>query len=384
MAWPLRRPHVMVGPVTRLWFGVVGAILGAAVACNSAELSKGSSSGASGELGPGGEYPGAVGDGATPDPRRDPTADLDGGVLPMTKAVTVQVLPSDNGAAILAAIKAAQTSVHMTMYLLTDAGAIKALGDAKAAGRDVKVVLNKTFPSGSGSNQTAYNSLKSRGVDVVWAPAGYAFTHAKVIAIDGEKMLVMTMNLTESSPSTNREYIATDSDPKDVADFETIFQGDYANAATSLNGNLVLSPQSASTLDARQRLVALIDTAKTSLDVEVQTLSDRAVVDAIVLAHQAGVKTRVVLDGNFEPSDAQQEAVTKMKAAGVPVRTLKTPDMHAKTLVVDKSYAFVGSHNFTSNALFNNREVGLILDNAVEAAKITAVIDQDFTAGVAP
>lgn len=373
----------MVGPVTRLWLGVVGAVLGAAVACNSAELSKGSSSGASGELGPEGENPGAV-DGATPDPRRNPSADLDGGVLPMTKAVSVQVLPSDNGAAILAAIKGAKKSVHMTMYLLTDAASIKALGDAKAAGRDVKVVLNQSFPSGDGSNQSAYNSLKSRGVDVVWAPPGYAFTHAKVISIDAEKMLVMTMNLTESSAATNREYIATDSDPKDVADFETIFQGDFTNAATSLNGNLVLSPQGASSFDARQRLVALIDTAKTTLDVEVQTLSDRAVVDAIVLAHQAGVKTRVVIDGNFAPSDAQQEAITKMKAAGVQLRTLKTPDIHAKTLVVDNSYAFVGSQNFTSNALFNNREVGLILDNAAEAAKITAAIEKDFAAGTAP
>ncbi len=372
----------MVGAVTRLWLGLAAALLGAAFACNSAELQKGPSSGTSGEVTPG-EIPGEDADGSTPSPRPDPSTVLDGGALPMTKAATVQVQPSDNGAAILAAIKGAKKSVHMTMYLLTDAGAIKALTDAKAAGRDVKVVLNQNFPQGDGSNQTTFNTLKSKGVDVVWAPSGYAYTHAKAISIDAQTLIVMTMNLTESSPSTNREYIATDTDPQDVADFETIFQGDFTNSSTSLNGNLVLSPQGASNPDARQRLVALVDSAKSTLDVEVQSISDTGLVDAIVAAQKAGVKTRLVIDGNFSPSPSQVEAVTKMKAAGIPIRSLKTPDIHAKTIVVDGTYSFVGSQNFTSNALFNNREVGLIIDSATEAAKITAAIEKDFAAGVA-
>lgn len=381
---PLAGPALPVHgrPVSRSWFGLALALVaGVAFACNSAELQKGSSSGASGEEAPSPD--GQTEDDAGGGQRPGEQAVLDGGVLPMTKAVTIQVQPSDNGAAILAALKGAKKSIHMTMYLLSDSAMIKALGDAKAAGREVKVVLNQTFPANEGSNQTTFNTLKSRGVDVVWAPPGYAYTHAKSIAIDGQTLLVMTMNLTESSPSTNREYIATDTEPQDVADFETIFQGDFTNASTSLNGNLVLSPQSASSLDARQRLVALIAKAKITLDVEVQSISDSGIVDAMIAAQQAGVKTRLVIDGNFAPSPSQSDAVTKMKAAGIPIRALKNPDIHAKTIVADGAYAFVGSQNFTSNALFNNREVGLIVDNAAEVAKITDAIGKDFATGTA-
>lgn len=372
--------------MSRAWLGLAcAAFLAAAFACNSAELTNGSSSGSTGAL-PTEEISEETADGSTTPPKpRDPIADLDGGTLPMTQAVSLQIQPSDNAAALLATMKSAKKSLHMMMYLLTDAASIKAIGDLKAINKiDVKVILNQTFPQNDGSNQSAFNTLKNRGVDVVWAPPGYAYTHAKAIAIDGEKLIVMTMNMTESSASTNREVIATDTDPQDIADFETIFQGDFANASTSLNGKLVLSPQASSTIDARQRLVALADMAKQTLDVEVQSLSDKAVVDAIVAAHQAGVATRVVLDGNFSPSNAQSEAMTKLKAAGVPLKTLKNPDIHTKTMVVDKKFAFVGSQNFTSNALFNNREVGLVVDNAAEVAKITAAIDKDFAAGLAP
>lgn len=373
--------------MTRAWLGLAfAALLGTAFACNSAELAKSPSSSSGGEVGPDGELlpeeGGTTGDGGT----RNPNADLDGGSLPMTQAVTIQVLPSSaEYASLLAAVKAAKKSVHMTMYLLTDSAMVKALGDLKAVNKiDVKVVLNQTFPQNEGSNQTTYNALKARGVDVVWAPTGYAYTHAKAISIDGEKLVVMTMNITDSSPTTNREFIATDTDPQDIADFETIFQGDFTNASTSLNGKLVLSPQSSSNPDARQRLVALIDSAKQSLDVEVQSISDKAVVDAIIAAKSAGVATRLVIDGNFAPSASQAEAMTKLAAAGVPIRSLKNPDIHAKTIVVDKKHAFVGSQNFTSNALFNNREVGLIVDSAAEVAKVTAAIDKDFAAGTAP
>jgi phosphatidylserine/phosphatidylglycerophosphate/cardiolipin synthase-like enzyme len=376
--------------VSRAWLGLVcAASLSAAFAftsaCNGAELTSGSSSGSTSGALPPDEVPSGEVDGAAPSGPRNPGADLDGGALPMTQAVTVQVQPSDNAAALLATMKSAKKSLHMTMYLLTDAAAIKVLTDLKTVSKiDVKVILNQTFPANDGSNQAAFTALKNKGVDVVWAPPGYTYTHAKAIGIDGEKLIVMTMNLTESSASTNREYIATDTDPQDVADYETIFQGDFTNSSTSLNGKLVLSPQSASNPDARQRLVALIDMAKQSLDVEVQSISDAAVVEAILAAHKAGVATRLIIDGNFAPSPSQADAIAKLKAAGVPIRSLKNPDIHAKTIVVDKKYAFVGSQNFTSNALFNNREVGLVIDSATESAKITASIEKDFAAGVAP
>lgn len=350
-------------------------------ACNTADLkqagSSGGASGSSGEVPDDGETPGVDGG-------RDPVADLDGGVIPKSSNVSIQVQPSDLGKQIEAAIAGAETSVHMTMYLLTDSATMTSLCKLKSSGKDVKVVLNKTFPPNGGDNTESFGRLQQCGVSVVYAPAAYTFTHAKTVIIDSAKVLIMTMNLTYTSPKDNREYIATDSDPADVADCEKIFAADFVGNNVNVNGKLVVSPQSATPVDPRQRLKALIDSAKTSLDVEVQSLSDDTLTDAIILAHKDKVAVRVVLSGSNEQTPAQQESIDKMKAAGVPLKTVVKPYIHAKVIVVDGTTVFVGSQNFTPTALFQNREIGVVTDAPSEAAKVRDVIAQDYAAGISP
>jgi cardiolipin synthase A/B len=372
--------------VKRSWLGLASSLLALGLllgggACNTAGLT-GPTPGASGGLDP--EAIGADGGEGPRDGGRDAIVELDGGVIPTTSDVTIQVQPTDSGQQLLAAIAGAQKSVHMTMYLLTNNAVIQALGNLKSAGRDVKVVLNQTFPQGGNANQSAYNELQQLGVEVRWAPPGYQYTHAKTIIIDGEKVVIMTMNLTQTSASSNREYIATDYDPDDVADAETMFMGDFNNQSTFVNGKLVVSPQNASPVDARTRLKALIDSAATTLDVESQTLSDTALVDAIIAAHQGNVQVRVVLSNTFEPTDAQQAAMTKLKENGVPLVGVGDPMIHAKAIVADGKRAFVGSHNLTSNALFNNREIGVITDAPAEVKKVRDTIAADFAIGTPP
>lgn len=367
----------MVAAVSRSWWLTFAVALVAA--CSSADLkpstvapTTGSSSGnPDGEVDP--DAPPIEG-GRDPEP--------DGGTLAMSKGVTIQVQPTDQGKALLATVRAAKKSVHMTMYLLSSNEMIDALGDLKQAGKDVKVILNKTFPPNGGDNTDAFNTLKARGVAVQWAPTSYTFTHAKTIIIDGASAVIMTMNLTFTSPTTNREYIATDTDPQDVADLETIFDADYTNKQVNVLSKLVISPEGANSLfTPRTHLKALIDSAKTSLDVEAQSLSDTSIVDAIVLAHQAKVAVRVVIDGDTVNTPNQQAAVTKLKQYGVPLRSLKSPDMHAKAIVVDETRTFIGSQNMTPTALVQNREVGVITDAASEATKVRQVIADDFAKG---
>jgi phosphatidylserine/phosphatidylglycerophosphate/cardiolipin synthase-like enzyme len=193
------------------------------------------------------------------------------------------------------------------------------------------------------------------------------------------------MNLTYTSASSNREYIATDTDPIDVADAEKIFDADFKNQNVYLpNTRLVLSPDTASAVDAQTRLINLVASAKSSLDVEVQSLSDYKLVDAIVKAHEANVAVRVVLDGDTLSGTAQEKAVSDLKSAGVPVKVVSSPDIHAKAIVVDSARAFVGSQNMTPTGLFANREMGIITNATAEVAKVKKAIGDDFAKGVTP
>jgi phosphatidylserine/phosphatidylglycerophosphate/cardiolipin synthase-like enzyme len=379
--------------VLKSWLGL-GAACGALVcavvsgACNTAELATPSSSSSSGAApgsgGSSGGEPPAGEDGGADGPTAHEAGSDTGAPaapVPTSQNVTIQVQPGDSGKAIEAAIRAAKTSVHMTMYLLTDTSIIDALGDLKDAGKDVKVVLNKTFPPDGGDNGPAFTKLTARGVSVVYAPAAYTFTHAKVVVIDSKEALIMTMNLTQTSATSNREYIATDSDPDDVADCEELFKADFAGNAVTTNGKLIVSPLNAQPVGPRDRIKALIASAKTSVDVEVQSLSDSNLTSAIVQAYQQKLAVRVVLSGDPGQTPAELASIQTLKQAGVPLKGVTTPYIHAKAIVVDGTTVFVGSQNFTPTALFDNREVGVVAASATEAKKVDDVIAKDFASG---
>ncbi len=303
--------------------------------------------------------------------------------LPLTfiTDLTVQVMPSDRAAAILESIRTAKTSVHVEMYLLTSDAVIAALRSAKQAGRDVKVVLNRDFPQGGNANLDAETRLRAGGVEVVYAPPAFAFAHAKTLVIDGTSGWIMTMNLTQTSPTDNREYLVRITGAAEVAELETIFQADFTNTARDIPGRLVVSPASATAVDAQKRLVALIQQAKRDIDLEGESLADTLIVEALVAAKRSGKTVRIVLNDR-DGTTGQDAALVSLRAAQIPVVKVSTPTIHAKAIVVDRARAYIGSQNFTQTALLRNREVGVLTDNATEVAKVATTIDGDFAKGV--
>jgi phosphatidylserine/phosphatidylglycerophosphate/cardiolipin synthase-like enzyme len=276
----------------------------------------------------------------------------------------------------VSAIQGATTSVHMTMYLLSSTKVIDALIAQSQAKKDVQVLLNQTFPSSganAGSNDSVYAQLQKAGVNVKWAPAGFTYTHEKGVMIDAKVAWIMTMNTTESSPTANREYLAVDTDPVDVAEAEQIFASDFADTTLNPKGKLVVSPT-----NSQNELVALIGMATSTIDMEAEELTATAIVDALTAAAAKGVKVRAVL---ADASSTDQAAA--LKAAGVSLVTYSKLYVHAKSIVVDGKYAYVGSENFSTGSLGSNRELGVLLDTASEVAKVESTTSSDFAGGTA-
>ncbi len=299
--------------------------------------------------------------------------------FPVTSRAHIIVEPSDNGSALIAAINGAKTSVHMTMYLLSSNAVMDALIARKKAGIDVKVVLNKTFPDPGFDNTPEFNQLAQSGVSVRWAPSAFTYTHAKCVLIDGSQAWIMTMNLTFSSPTNNREYLVVDDDPADVSEAESIFAADFSGTPATAS-RLVVSP-----INARSRLPALIAFATQTLDVEGETLSDAGIVAALQASKKAGVAVRIVVSDQMY-SFAMLQAIAALKGAGIPIVKLANPYQHAKAIVADaaipeRAVGYVGSENFTQNSIDSNREIGLFL--VTDLAKLAATIDADFKAGTA-
>lgn len=298
---------------------------------------------------------------------------------PPAAPVRIVVVPGDNGAALLGAVRGATQSVYVSMYLLTWDTFEKALLERHRAGREVKVVLNQKFPGevSGNPNQEAYDLLTQGGISVAWAPAVYPFTHAKYVLIDEREAWVMTMNATNTSPFQNREFLAVLSRREDLQELRGIFDADFGNLAYTRQGNLVVSP-----INARARLEALVEGATSRIDMEAESLSDDGIVEALVRAKGRGVAVHIaVATGTHTPAEADAHAV--LKGAGIRVVEVARPYIHAKAIAVDRARAYVGSQNFTFTSIQRNREVGVITDVPAEVKKVTDTIDADYARGTA-
>jgi phosphatidylserine/phosphatidylglycerophosphate/cardiolipin synthase-like enzyme len=263
------------------------------------------------------------------------------------------------------------------MYMLTSSDVIAALGARKKAGVDVRVLLNQNLAQGA-TNQDAYTQLQQGGVAVRWAPSSFALTHEKCFIVDGQTAWIMTMNAAYTAPTANREYIAIDTDPSDVAEAEAIFEGDFTNTPlASVTGSLVVAPN-----NATASFLSLLQSAVSSLDLEVEELSDYRVADALKAALGRGVKVRVVMPDNVLTTAAQQ-AIAVVKGAGGKVVAVKTPYIHAQAIVVDGKVAYVGSENLTIASLKYNRELGVVFDTPSEVQKVSSTLAADFAKGAA-
>jgi cardiolipin synthase A/B len=280
--------------------------------------------------------------------------------------------------AVLALVGAARSAVWMEMYLLTDPDAIEALVARRRAGCDVRVILEPHPYQADGSNDAAYTALAGAGVDVRWASARFALTHAKVAVIDHARLVVLTLNLTRAGLAGNREYVAVDDDAGDVQAAERVIAADLTGSDGDAGARVIASPGG-----TRAPLAALIDGARRTLAIEMEELSDVGMIDGIVAAVSRGAAVGVALPA-AGMSAGTRAGAQRLAAGGATVRLVATPTLHAKAIVADGGRLYVGSANLTTASLDANRELGLLLEEGDGPAAVSAVMASDLASGASP
>lgn len=305
-----------------------------------------------------------------------PTAGASGGAV----GVTIFVEPQAGEAPVLQAIRGAQSSVWVEVYLLTDRNVIYALEDAAQRGVDTRVLLElNPYGAGTTTPTQTLQELQAAGVKAEGANPAFHYTHEKAMIVDGATLYIMTANLTKSglggsSYADNREYGVIDSAAADVREATAIFQADWARTAPTLSDpNLVVSP-----VNARQRLLAFINGAQTTLLVEDEEMYDTQSAQALVAAAKRGVHVEVVLPPPSGSSGPGANVATLLQG-GVHVRYITSVYMHAKMMVADGRLAFVGSENFSANSLDDNRELGILIADQSAIATLTRTFAGDWS-----
>lgn len=292
------------------------------------------------------------------------------------RGVSVLVEPDDGLSSLTRAIRDANSSVWLTMYLLTNHSFIHALEYAHAFGVDVRVILER-HPYGMSDTSTlsAYNNLMAADIPVHWANSRFLLTHEKSMLIDGATAYIMTTNFTSAAFHTNREFDVIDANPTDVAALHALFLADWTGRPyTPSDPNLPLSPT-----DARTLLSALIASARRSLDVYAEELQDSGMEQVLAAAARRGVHVRLLLPA---PSGIDRDApgVALITAAGAQVRRVPQSALyiHAKVIIVDGRRAFVGSQNLSAASLDRNRELGVIVADPSAIIRLQATFNTDW------
>nr|XP_060642808.1 mitochondrial cardiolipin hydrolase [Anolis sagrei ordinatus] len=110
------------------------------------------------------------------------------------------------------------------------------------------------------------------------------------------------------------------------------------------------------------RLLAHLLAARRSLDLCVFAFSNPQLRRALLLLHRRRVRIRVVTDADYMALRGSQIGI--LRKAGIQVRhDQETGYMHNKFVIIDKKVLITGSLNWTTQAIQNNRENVIIIDD---------------------
>jgi phosphatidylserine/phosphatidylglycerophosphate/cardiolipin synthase-like enzyme len=297
----------------------------------------------------------------------------------VTRAGSLVIEPGAGFSPVYSLINGAEHSIDVTMYEFADTTAEHDLASAAKRGVQVRVILDERERS---ENSAAYSYFSSHRVKVTWSSSSFRYTHQKTVIIDGSKAVIMTANLTSEYYATSRDFLLVDSGHADVAAITAVFNADFAHRSITPGdgADLVWSPT-----DSQDKLLSLINGATTSLRIYSEEMGDTTIENALIKAAKRGVDVQVCGENESGEYDS---AYAKLARAGIHVSYYSSSTgfyIHGKVIEADygTSHAkvFIGSENFSSTSLNDNRELGLIISSHAVMAAIASTFAADFKNG---
>jgi cardiolipin synthase A/B len=300
------------------------------------------------------------------------------------QGVQVFVEPDDGEQVITDAIRSAQKSIWLEIYILSDRNVIRTLEEASNRGLDVRVMLEPHPFGGGPSPSKTMDALAAAGIKTQPTSSSFPLTHEKGMIIDNTTAFIMTSNFSRSalggssgsSGNRNREYGIIDTNPQDIQAIAAIFIADWNHSTAQFNDpNLVVSP-----INSRNDFTTLINSARGTLLIEAEEMNDSDIEQALANVAQRGVQVAVILPAAQSASgDSNSQGIAAIKQGGVQVREDPQLYMHAKIIIVDGRTAFVGSENISTQSLDQNRELGIIISDSSVLNKLQTTFQSDWS-----
>ncbi|KAF9141620.1 hypothetical protein BG015_001221 [Linnemannia schmuckeri] len=140
------------------------------------------------------------------------------------------------------------------------------------------------------------------------------------------------------------------------------------NSNNQGGSNIFINPIFFPSEESFKQLIKTLDGAKKSLDICVYTITDDHLANAIIRAHERGVKVRIISDSE-KAEDLGSDVIRLRDNNDIPTRVDNSKSfMHHKFAVIDDQLVINGSYNWTKGARFENKE-NLTLTNSPKAVQ---------------
>jgi phosphatidylserine/phosphatidylglycerophosphate/cardiolipin synthase-like enzyme len=235
----------------------------------------------------------------------------------------------------------------------------RALIDAVERGVFVRALIAFTNRGGEeGLRKLEMHFLES-GITVARTAGDLVRYHGKMMIVDRKDLYVLSFNFTHLDIDRSRGLGLVTRNAKLVAEAVKLFEADTKRQNYSAgNPKFLVSPA-----NARKELSTFIKQAKKELLIYDPKISDRATLRLLDDRRKAGVEIRII---------------GSVSSKRLPSCELKRMRLHTRTIIRDRTDAFVGSQSLRQLELDARREIGIIFREGAVVKDLIRTFEEDW------
>ena len=269
--------------------------------------------------------------------------------------------PRDGIEPLLARIKAAQSSIEISIYRMDRLELEQALVEASARGVKVHALITYTNKEDQKEIKKLEKRLTIWGITVTRTAEDLVRYHSKMIIIDRRILYLLTFNFTFLDIHHSRSFGVITDNPHLVREAVRLFEADTSKQPhQSVVDTFVISP-----LNSRRKLTEFILGAERELLIYDGKLSDAQMIRLLDERANAGVEIKII-----------GAAGKRIKRALV--RKMPLIRLHVQAIIRDRRDLFFGSQSLRKVELDQRREVGVITDDPQAVHSFFVIFEMDW------
>jgi cardiolipin synthase len=270
------------------------------------------------------------------------------------------IQPGDGVERLVKGIRKAKKSVEIVIFRFDRPEIERALIDAVERGVFVHALIAFTNRGGEEGLRKLEMNFLANGITVARTAGDLVRYHGKMMIVDRKDLYVLSFNFTHLDIDRSRGFGLVTRNAKLVAEAVKLFEVDTKRQVYSAgNPKFLVSPA-----NSRKELSTFIKQAKKELLIYDPKISDRATLRLLDDRRKAGVEVRII---------------GSVSSKRLPSCELKRMRLHTRTIIRDRTDAFVGSQSLRQLELDARREIGIIFREGAVVKDLIRTFEEDWT-----